>query len=334
MIDVNRLRVLVALDEEGTLAGAADGLGYAQATVTHHLQRLQSETGAVLVTHVGRRLRLTHEGRYLADQGRALLASLDRVERELQSMTDLASGVVRLAAFPSAVAVVVPAVLAALAERAPGLELQVVDAEPPEALQMLRRGDVDLALTFSYPEGSDDDAVRRLDLGDDLLHLIEPAAARAGTGGGDAQAGAGAVGGGADEVADLGPWRDATWVTGCDERLRGRRLRARRRLRQRRLRRRPGARRRPRRGGAPAQDGARGLHAPGRADATRARAEARRLRVHRRRAALRARGRPRARGHRAARLGGLTGRAALAVAVVVARSGPYPSSSHHHTPTG
>ena len=216
MIDVNRLRVLVALDEEGTLAGAADGLGYAQATVTHHLQRLQSETGAVLVTHVGRRLRLTHEGRYLADQGRTLLASLDRVERELQSMTDLASGVVRLAAFPSAVAVVVPAVLAALAERAPGLELQVVDAEPPEALQMLRRGDVDLALTFSYPEGSDDDAVRRLDLGDDLLHLIEPAAARAGTGGGDAQAGAGAVGGGADEVADLGPWRDATWVTGCE----------------------------------------------------------------------------------------------------------------------
>ncbi len=230
MIDVNRLRVLVALDEEGTLAGAADGLGYAQATATHHLQRLQSETGAVLVTHVGRRLRLTHEGRYLADQGRALLASLDRVERELQSMTDLASGVVRLAAFPSAVAVVVPAVLAALAERAPGLELQVVDAEPPEALQMLRRGDVDLALTFSYPEGSDDDAVRRLDLGDDLLHLIEPAAARAGTGGGDAQAGAGAVADGADEVADgadevadgadevadLGPWRDATWVTGCE----------------------------------------------------------------------------------------------------------------------
>lgn len=198
MIDLRRLEALVALRRSGTVSGAAALLHYGQPTVSHHLRRLEAETGSVLLQRVGRGVRLTPDGERLAHRGEEILALLARAEAELAASTSLQAGQVRLAAFPSAAATLVPAAVALLAERHPGLTLDLVEAEPPEAAAMLHAGTVDLALTFAYPGQSEPDGLVTVTVHEDPLFLVAPRSVDLG------------------EEVDLARFADTRWVTGCE----------------------------------------------------------------------------------------------------------------------
>ena len=58
----------------------------------------------------------------------------------------------RLAAFASAIGSLVPAAVAALANTHPGLEVGLTDTHPPEAIELLRAGKVEVAIIFRYDE--------------------------------------------------------------------------------------------------------------------------------------------------------------------------------------
>ncbi len=199
MIDLRRLEALVAVHRTGSVSAAAAELRYGQPTISHHLKRLEAETGSVLLRRVGRGVRLTPDGARLAARGEEILALLARAEAELAAATNLQSGLIRVAAFPSGAATLVPSVIALLAERHPGIRLDLVEAEPPEANALLRAGSVDLALTFRYPDQHEPEGVRSVDLMEDPLHLVGPP---------DRLDAAGDV--------DLEHYADARWITGCE----------------------------------------------------------------------------------------------------------------------
>jgi DNA-binding transcriptional LysR family regulator len=150
MLDVTRLRVLVAVARYGSVTAAARALNYAQPSVSHHLARLESETGTKLIQRAGRGIRLTDAGRLLAERGAEVIGRLDAAENELAAYTGLRAGRLRLAAFPSALGTIVPAAASYLRGTNYGLDLRLTEAEPPEALRMLRAGYVDVALVFRY----------------------------------------------------------------------------------------------------------------------------------------------------------------------------------------
>ena len=54
MLDVTRLRVIDAVSRRGSVTAAAKELNYSQPSVTHHLRRLEAETGAQLLQRAGR----------------------------------------------------------------------------------------------------------------------------------------------------------------------------------------------------------------------------------------------------------------------------------------
>ncbi|MFG2232507.1 LysR family transcriptional regulator [Streptomyces sp. NPDC048723] len=153
MFDENRLRVFAAIAREGSVTAAAAALHYAQPSVSHHLARLEAEAGVPLVQRAGRGIRLTEAGRLLADRAEEILGRIDSARTELAAHAGLSAGRVRLAAFPSALATVVPAVVAAFSAAHPDIELALTEAEPPEALAALRRGEADVALTFRHGDG-------------------------------------------------------------------------------------------------------------------------------------------------------------------------------------
>src|SRR5215472_14079376 len=150
MLDVTRLRVLVAVARHGSVTAAARALNYAQPSVSHHLARLEAETGTKLIQRAGRGIRLTDAGRLLAERAAEVIGRLDAAENELAAYTGLRAGRLRLAAFPSALGTIVPAAAAMLRGRQPSIDLRLTEAEPPEALRMLRAGYVDIALVFRY----------------------------------------------------------------------------------------------------------------------------------------------------------------------------------------
>jgi len=172
MLDVTRLRVLVAVARHGSVTAAAHALNYAQPSVSHHLSRLEAETGTKLVQRAGRGIRLTDAGRLLAERAVEVIGRLDAAENELVVFAGLRAGRLRLAAFPSALGTIVPTAAAILHDRNPGFDLRLTEAEPPEALRMLRAGYVDVALIFRHE--ADDGGSRRAALSTDTggSHLL------------------------------------------------------------------------------------------------------------------------------------------------------------------
>ncbi len=184
MLDVTRLRVLVAVARHGSVTAAARALNYAQPSVSHHLSRLEAETGALLTQRAGRGVRLTDAGRLLAERAEEILGRLDAAENELAAHVGLRAGRIRLAAFPSALSTIVPAAAARLEAENPGIDLSLTEAEPPEAVRMLRAGYVDAALVFRHfqdgvtvsPPADADDGTRAQLLLDDPIYLVTRAA--------------------------------------------------------------------------------------------------------------------------------------------------------------
>ncbi|WP_077063661.1 LysR family transcriptional regulator [Streptomyces sp. MP131-18] len=152
MLDLTRLRVLVAVAREGSVTAAAESLHYAQPSVSHHLAKLEAEVGVVLVRRVGRGVLLTDAGRLLVARAEEILGQVEAAQAELAAHAGLGTGRVRLAAFPSALATLVPTAAARLAAEHPGVELALSEAEPPEALTALRNGNVDAALIFDHDD--------------------------------------------------------------------------------------------------------------------------------------------------------------------------------------
>lgn len=172
MLNMTRLRVLAAVAAHGSVTGAARALHYAQPSVSHHLTRLEAETGARLVQRVGRGIRLSPEGELLAQRATEILGRLDAAEAEVAAMVGLGTGKVRVAAFQSALSVLVPPAAAELHRRHPGLELQLTESHPTVARQQLREGTVDLAIVFRYDDTVPDDDIRYAHLFDDPMYLL------------------------------------------------------------------------------------------------------------------------------------------------------------------
>src|ERR1700740_458314 len=99
MLDVTRLRVLVAVARYGSVTAAARALNYAQPSVSHHLARLEAETGTKLLRRAARGIRRTDAGRLLAERAAEVIGRLDAAENELAAYTGLRAGRLRLAAF-------------------------------------------------------------------------------------------------------------------------------------------------------------------------------------------------------------------------------------------
>jgi DNA-binding transcriptional LysR family regulator len=222
MLDVTRLRVLVAVARHGSVTAAARELNYAQPSVSHHLARLEAETGVRLIERAGRGIRLTDAGRLLADRAAEILGRLDAAENELAAQAGLRAGRVRLAAFPSALGTIVPAAAATLRAEHPGMDLRLTEAEPPEALRMLRAGYVDVALVFRHvqvtgaadpgagpeglapglpPAGPEEEGTRGQLVLDEPVHLITRRRS---------DGGSGPLG------CDLARYAHCRWIAGCD----------------------------------------------------------------------------------------------------------------------
>ena len=240
VLDVTRLRVLVSVARQGSVTAAARELNYAQPSISHHLARLEAETGTKLIQRAGRGVRLTDAGRLLADRAAEVLGRLDAAENELAAHAGLRRGRVRLAAFPSALGTIVPAAAARLQAEHPGVEIMLTEAEPPEALRMLRAGYVDAAVVFRHESGPAEDtagAPRARLLLEEPVFLVTPArragtqgAAEPGTGAvtpgtGAVTPGTGAVtagtadtipGAGAARGPDLAAFAGARWIAGCE----------------------------------------------------------------------------------------------------------------------
>lgn len=154
MLNAARLQVLARLDALGTVRAVAASLHLSPSAVSAQLAALEAETGARLLERTGRRVRLTAAGRALARHARVILDQMALAEAELAHPDGQPAGVVRVAAFSSAVRALVIPLAQRLATEHPRVEVDVVELDPRESGPALRRADVDLAVTADLLDGA------------------------------------------------------------------------------------------------------------------------------------------------------------------------------------
>src|SRR6185503_7073548 len=177
MPELRQLRVLRAVGELGSFSLAADRLGYTQPAVSKIIATLELEIGTKLVDRGTRPLRLTDAGEALSRRAASAFEQLAAAQLEVDAIAGLGGGSLRVATFSSAGSAMVADALRGFRADHPGVELSVAEIGMPSALvRAVRAGDVDLGITFDYPEAGPEvgDGLELHSLLDDPFDVVVP----------------------------------------------------------------------------------------------------------------------------------------------------------------
>lgn len=176
-MELKQLRVLQAVGEAGSFSAAADRLEYTQPAVSKIVAALERQLGTTLVDRGIRPLRLTEAGSALAQRAAAAFEQIAAAELEVEAIANLSAGSLRIGTFSSAGAAMVVDALRAFRDSHPEVDVSITEIGMPSAVaRSLRRGDIDLGVSFDYPEIGDtfDDDLSLAHLLDDPFDVVVP----------------------------------------------------------------------------------------------------------------------------------------------------------------
>jgi molybdate transport repressor ModE-like protein len=124
-LDPARLRLLVEVDRQGSISGAAEACGVGQPSATKQLKTLESAVGEKLVERNGRASRLTEAGQIVVAHGSRVLDTLQGLEEELGALRGAETGTLALAASTTTGSYVLPSILQCFAERHPKVVVDI-----------------------------------------------------------------------------------------------------------------------------------------------------------------------------------------------------------------
>ncbi len=136
----------------GTLAAAAEALGYTPGAASQHIASLERELGTPVLVKAGRQVVLTDAGRVLAEHADRLLAAERQARLAVATATEEVAGPVVLGIWGSSAAALLGPVLALAAERHPALTLTSREVPVDQVARSVRSREVDLAFGLDYPE--------------------------------------------------------------------------------------------------------------------------------------------------------------------------------------
>jgi DNA-binding transcriptional LysR family regulator len=147
MIDVTGLRALRSVAALGTLARAANELGFTASAVSQQIKRLERQVGVPLLAPAGRGVVLTPAGQAIVGSAPEVFQALERCAEAAQSVAEGAPrGRLRVAAFSTGIRGLLAPAIARLSARYPDLRVQITEQDPNEALHSVDAGTADLAL--------------------------------------------------------------------------------------------------------------------------------------------------------------------------------------------
>ncbi len=152
------LRVLRAVAARGSFTAAAAELGYTQSAISKRVAALERTTGHPLVIRERKGVRLTAAGEVLLGHATTALEAMQDAERELDRADAVRVRPVRLGAFASAAAGVVPGALGCLARDRPDIVVALREGTSAVLTRALRAGNLDIALLAGMPPHMPPDA--------------------------------------------------------------------------------------------------------------------------------------------------------------------------------
>jgi DNA-binding transcriptional LysR family regulator len=180
MIEPRRLLTFRVVVHERSFSHAARRLAPTQPAVSQQVRALELQLGERLLERDRGGLRLTAAGSLLLEHADALHARLMLAERQVAELTAARASVLRLGAFPSALATIVPAAIAELRAVEPDVTVEAEQGSTEALVDGVRDGRLHLALAFQDAAAPrrEHDGTRRRDLLTEPLVALLPAGHR------------------------------------------------------------------------------------------------------------------------------------------------------------
>ena len=148
--DATRMRLLVEIDRQGSLSGAAEAIGIGQPSASQHLRLLEAAAGQRLVERHGRGSRLTEAGSLLAGHAAQALAILDRADHDLAALDGLETGTVHVGASTAPGVYLLPDTLGCFTRDHPGVTVEVEIASSGEILRRILAGRLHVGIVGTF----------------------------------------------------------------------------------------------------------------------------------------------------------------------------------------
>lgn len=149
-------KVFLAAAQEEHFTRAAKRLYTSQSAVSQTVSALEEQLGLPLFKRVGRGLKLTPEGRHLAEGVAEAMAILDRTEKELFAMRDLEAGRLMIGASDTISRYFVLPLLTSFSAAHPNIQLTFINRSSPRITEMVTEGSLDIGFVNIDPEKSYD----------------------------------------------------------------------------------------------------------------------------------------------------------------------------------
>jgi len=202
VIEIRHLQLLQKVAATGSLSAAARELGFSQPAASQQMRALERSVRTPILLRNPGNTTLTEAGEILLQHAEEVLARLALAKKEIAAITNLESGTVRLASFPSSSATILPRALSMVSQQHPGVHFTLVEAEPPESLSLLRQGSCEIVIGYTYrrPLETEPQGLLRIPLCDDPLHLALPRGHRLA---------------GKTQPVSMNQLRRERWIAGC-----------------------------------------------------------------------------------------------------------------------
>lgn len=143
------LHTFITVADHGSMAAAARLLNITPAAVAQQIRTLEREIGATLIARVGRTVSVTEEGSRILQRSRDLLRNV----ADLRSVANESgvSGELRLGACPTALAGMLPDVLARMVETFPRINVFIKPGYSVDLYRDVETGDLDAAVVLQAP---------------------------------------------------------------------------------------------------------------------------------------------------------------------------------------
>jgi DNA-binding transcriptional LysR family regulator len=168
-MELRHLRTIVAVAEHRSLTKAGEELYLSQSAVSQQIRRLEEELGIEVFRRTSRSVELTAEGRVILGYAERVLAEVDDMHSELEEISGLLSGQLRIGGVWPTGPYDIFELLADFRGAHPGVDIHMVEATQDDVLEALRADELDCAFAALDPDALGDEFAATLLWKDELV---------------------------------------------------------------------------------------------------------------------------------------------------------------------
>ena len=153
-VTIRQLQIFAEAAQRLSFARVAERLHLSPAAVSFQIKQIESMTGFALFERVGRKVSVTDAGERLLVYAKIILQALHDADQTLMALKGLTGGKVTIGLVSTA-KYIVPQMLTRFQASYPAISINLREGNRRQIIDMLTKGEIDLAIMGQPPEGAD-----------------------------------------------------------------------------------------------------------------------------------------------------------------------------------